>query len=103
MNRKEGLRIAGQVKKLLLERGYPVSRVVLFGSVAKGMARENSDIDIAVVTKPFGNSVMEERVDIHLASMDIDLRVETVTLRPEDFKRPFFTLGREIERTGVEV
>jgi predicted nucleotidyltransferase len=103
VNRQEGLRIARQVKELLLERGYPVSRVVLFGSVAKDTAHEQSDIDIAVVTKPFRESLMDERVDIHLASMDIDLRVETVTLRPEDFKRPFFTLAREIERTGVEV
>lgn len=102
MNCNEGLHIARQVKTLLLERGYPVRRVILFGSVAKGTAGTRSDIDIAVITSPFHSSQMEERVDIHLAGMDIDMRVETVALRPDDLKRPFFTLAREIERTGVE-
>jgi hypothetical protein len=26
-----------------------------------------------------------------------------VTLHPDDYDRPFFTLAREIEQTGVEV
>ena len=103
MKRQEGLRIAREVKTLLLKRGFPITRVVLFGSVAKGKAHEQSDIDIAVITTPFRKSRMDERVDIHLASMDVDLRVETVTLYPEDFQNKYFTLAREIERTGVEV
>ena len=103
MNRTDGLRIAREVKALLLDRGYPVKRVVLFGSVAKGIGRPESDIDIAVITDPFKDSRMEERVDIHLASMNIDMRVETVTLYPNDLEAPFFTLGHEIEKTGVDV
>jgi len=103
MKREEGLAIARQFKKHLIERGYPVQRVYLYGSVAKGIACENSDIDIAVVTAPFHSSQMQENVDVFLASKDIDLRMETVTLHPEDFSRPFFTLAREIESTGVEV
>ncbi len=103
MNRDDGLRIARQVKKVLHERGYPIRRVILFGSVANNQAHDGSDIDIAVVTNPFKQSQLEEGVDIHLASMDVDLRIETVTLHPEDFQRPFCTLAREIERTGADV
>lgn len=102
MNRNTGLRLARRFKKLLLERGYPVHRVVLFGSVAKGTAKPDSDIDIAVITDGFHESRIREGGDIFLAGKDIDLRIETVTLHPEDFNRPFFTLGRELERTGVE-
>ncbi|MDO8648864.1 MAG: nucleotidyltransferase domain-containing protein [Candidatus Peregrinibacteria bacterium] len=102
MKRDEGLRLARRFKALLLQRGYPVHRVVLYGSVAKGTSRADSDIDIAVVTDPFGVSRIREGGDILLASKDIDLRIETVTLHPSDFDRPFFTLAREIERTGVE-
>ena len=90
MKQEDGLRIAKQVKSLLLKRGFPVRRVVLYGSVAEDAAHEWSDIDIAVITSPFRESLMDERVDIHLASMDIDPRVETVTLHPEDFSYPFF-------------
>lgn len=103
MNRNEGMQLAKRFKKLLLERGYPIRRVVLYGSVARGTARPDSDIDIAVITDPFQSSRISEGGDILLASKDIDLRIETVTLHPEDFQRPFFTLAREIERTGVEI
>ena len=103
MNRDDGLRLAKRFKTLLVRRGFPVRRVVLYGSVAKGTARSDSDIDIAVVTDPFAASRIREGGDILLASKDIDLRIETVTLHPDDFDRPFFTLAREIERTGVEV
>lgn len=103
MKRERGLHIARRFKAHLLERGFPVQRVILYGSVAKGTARKDSDIDVAIVTTPFRASQMDENVDIFLASKDIDLRIETVTLHSEDFQQPFFTLGREIERTGVEV
>jgi predicted nucleotidyltransferase len=103
MNCDEGLRVARRFKELLLRRGYPVRRVVLYGSVAKGTARPDSDIDIAVVTDPFRPSRIREGGDILLASKDIDARIETVALHPEDFEQPFFALGSEIERTGVEV
>ncbi len=103
MKRDQGIALAKKLKTLLLSRGYPVQRVVLYGSVAKGTAVQESDIDIAVVTDHFLPSRLREGGDILLASKDIDLRIQTVTLRPEDFSRPFFTLAHEIERTGVEV
>lgn len=103
MRRDDGLRLAKQLKELLLLRGYPVRRVILFGSVAKNKAREQSDIDIAVITDPFQTSRMREGGDILLASKDVDLRIETICLHPSDLQRPFFALAHELERTGIEV
>jgi uncharacterized protein len=103
MKRSEGLKTARLLKEYLRSRGFPIRRVVLYGSVAQGTAGDESDIDIAVVADPFGSSQTEEGGDILLASKDIDLRIETVCLHPEDFSAPFFTLAREIERTGIEV
>ena len=93
---------AKAIARTLSEAG-DVRLGILFGSVAKGTARTDSDIDIAVITEPFHESRMREGGDILLASKDIDLHIETVTLHPEDLQRPFFALAREIERTGVEV
>ncbi|MBI3816102.1 nucleotidyltransferase domain-containing protein [Candidatus Peregrinibacteria bacterium] len=90
MNRDEGMQVAKRFKDLLLRRGYPVHHVVLFGSVAKNTAGTESDIDIAVITDAFDSSRIHEGGTILLASKDIDLRIETVTLHPEDFQRPFF-------------
>jgi predicted nucleotidyltransferase len=40
-----------------LQRKYPVSRIGVFGSYARGEATENSDLDIAVdITGPMGLS-----------------------------------------------
>jgi len=103
MNRADGIRVAKKFKELLLAKGYPVRRVILYGSVAKNTARPDSDIDIAVVTDPFLPSRIREGGDVLLLSKNVDLRIETVTLHPEDLDQPFFTLGCEIERTGVEV
>ena len=80
MNRDEGLQLARRFKRLLLRRGYPVRQVLLYGSVAKGTAGPNSDIDIAVVTAPFHPSRVREGGDILLLSKDIDLRIETICL-----------------------
>lgn len=54
--------------------------MVLFGSVAKVTARLDSDIDIAVVVEPFGESRVREGGDILLASKDIGvvLTISTV-------------------------
>jgi predicted nucleotidyltransferase len=103
VHREEGIQIARSVKELLMKRGFPVRRVLLFGSVAKGTAHGQSDIDIAVIADAFKESRIDERVDVHLASMEIDHRVETITLRPDDLQIPFFALAGEIRRTGIEV
>jgi hypothetical protein len=67
------------------------------------MSRGESDIDIAVVCDPFHSSRLDEAVDIHRASVEIDPRVETVTLRREDLNCLFFALGRELAKSGLEV
>ena len=66
------------------------------------MKREQSLV-IAVITLPFLPSRIKEGSSILHTSKDIDIRIETVTLHPEDFSRPFFTFARGIEQTGVEV
>lgn len=95
--------MAKQLKAHLLKKGLPVRRVMLFGSVARGDANTTSDIDIAVITDAFRSSRMREEGEILLASKDIDLRIETVSLHADDMQRPFCALAREIESTGIEV
>ena len=102
MKRSEGLQLASSFKQQLLKSGYPIKHVYLFGSVAKGTSDSHSDIDIAIVCYPFKISKHEENVEFLWASKDIDLRIETVTLHPEDFQNKYFTLAKEIERYGVE-
>lgn len=101
--REEALRCARALKKHLQKIGIPVERVLLFGSTLTGNTHAWSDIDVAVIHQPFHASHFEERTTIRKARRSIDLRLETICFRPEDFSRPTFALAREVQRTGVEV
>ena len=102
MNKETALRSASALRERLRAKGYPIQKVFLFGSFAKGREHEHSDIDIAVVCTPFLMSKHEENVKFLLSSKDIDLRIETVCLHPEDFDNKYFTLAKEVERYGIE-
>ncbi len=45
--------IVGKLIEDLCENGYNPSRVILFGSVAKGKAHAHSDIDVAIWDEKF--------------------------------------------------
>lgn len=103
MKKDEGLRYARLLKKKLLSAGLPVQQVYLFGSVASGEATEASDIDVAVISLPFKKSRREENVDFFRMSNDIDLRIETVCLHPEDMENRYSTLVHEVKTHGIPV
>jgi predicted nucleotidyltransferase len=52
------------LKDLLQERGINPFKIVVFGSYARGTEREDSDIDIVVVSKDFRNKSIFERVSL---------------------------------------
>ncbi|MDD5055523.1 MAG: nucleotidyltransferase domain-containing protein [Candidatus Peribacteraceae bacterium] len=91
--------------KMLLERhGFPVTQVLLFGSVAKGASHPRSDIDIAVIHLPFGNSRMEELHFLCRVEQEEDLRnIEVVYFHPEDLEDKYSTLVREVKKYGLPV
>jgi predicted nucleotidyltransferase len=103
MNRKEGLALARAFQTLLKQRGIPVVKVLLYGSVASESADGESDIDIAVICRPFRPTRHEENMELRRARRSLDVRISPYCLHPEDFTQNFFPLAREIERTGIAV
>ncbi len=101
MKKQDGLTLARKLRRVLLRQGYPVRKVILFGSTATGKAKAGSDIDIAIVTDPFLKSPFDENVRFSLLGRDIDIRIETVCLHPIDFENRYFTLAKEVERHGI--
>jgi len=85
MDKKAVLRIVGQYADAV-KRNLPVEKVVLYGSHARGTAREDSDIYVAVVIK----SLSGDYDYLHTATMlfrltrDIDLRIEPLLLEEEN-------------------
>ncbi len=102
MKKEEGLSLARAFLQALKEKNIPVQRMLLFGSVARGEAHADSDIDIAVVCLPFKPTRMEESLELWRARRDIDVSIEPLSLRPEDFNNRL-SIAREIAETGIEV
>ena len=78
MNRTEGVAIARTFREALITEGYPVERVVLFGSVARDQATEESDLDIVVICELYAETRHEENLARHRLRWSIDIRIEPI-------------------------
>jgi predicted nucleotidyltransferase len=89
--------------QLLKQQGIDVSKVILFGSYARGRANPDSDIDIVIVSTQFGQDTAEEMMLLRKISLKVDSHIEPVPLSPEDLNDNFSTFAQEIKRYGIEV
>jgi hypothetical protein len=84
-----------------LERNkIPIEKAILFGSYAKGYAKEESDIDVALVSEVFSGDRFEDRRKIIPLRRKIDNRIEPLPFKPEDFENGGI-LVEEIKKTGI--
>lgn len=78
-----------------------LKKAYLFGSYAKGVERDDSDIDIALV---FGkmDDFFSTQMQLMRLRRTIDLRIEPHPIRDKDFniQNPF---AWEIQQTGIEI
>ena len=56
--------IVRQYVEALRQHGVKVERVILYGSFAKGQPREDSDIDLVVVSESFQEMDLRERLEV---------------------------------------
>ena len=103
MKREEGLALAKRYAAAVRKSGLPIIDIYVYGSVANGNVREGSDIDIAVVSAPFGKSRHDENTTLRRVRWDIDLRIEPISLHPEDLENRYSTIGQEVKRHGISV
>jgi predicted nucleotidyltransferase len=79
-----------------------VKSLILFGSHARGSGREDSDIDVAVISEDLSGNLLEDDLLVMRARRNVDLRIEPHPFRPEDF-RDENPLVWEIKRRGVVI
>jgi len=86
----------------LKENNIPVEKDLLFGSYIKGTPREDSDIDIAVISSAFkGNRYLDRRLIVPLRR-GIDSRIEPIPFTPGEYAKGGI-LADEIKCTGQEI
>jgi predicted nucleotidyltransferase len=86
----------------LVSDEFPIKSVYLFGSYAKGEAKEYSDIDLAVVSDKFEGSRFfdKEKLNKYILKTSIDLEIHP--FRTVDFTEdnPFV---KEIIQSGLKI
>lgn len=92
-------RFAAEVQQLDLR----LQKVIVFGSYARNEQREESDIDVVLVSEDFtGAAPIDVRPMAHLLARAPFFYIEPHTFSPEQFAdwNPFV---QEIKRTGIVV
>ncbi len=86
-----------------LHLGVEVSQVILYGSYAKGCAKDYSDIDVAVVSRAFEKlDILERQRLLSKAHHRVREPLEPIGLTPAQIrKRQGF--AREVLENGVTV
>ena len=79
-----------------------ILKAYLYGSYAKGLAGQWSDIDLAIISPDFSEDLLEERVELMKLALRVDDRIEPCPFRPEDFIRDN-PLVDEISKSGIEI
>lgn len=97
-------KIVRNYKALLLERGIPVEKVLLFGSYATGKAKYWSDIDVAVVAKQFKKHGYDEEPHLRGIALDLSDDIEPHVFRAADFNGAYVDpLATQVAKYGLEI
>lgn len=104
MVKKEILIKLRKFKQLLEKEGIPVSKLLLYGSHARGTSRKDSDIDVCVVSPVFGKDRFKERLYLFHKAPVVDARIEPVPFSLKDYRKNLVSpLLHQIRKEAIEV
>jgi len=87
--------------RILLQRNYPVNRVILFGSFAKGNQHSDSDIDLAIIMKELPDP-FQTQVELLKLTWNFNTLVEPHPFDEDDFNSSQPMID-EIRKEGIEI
>lgn len=114
MNKLEGIRLTTEERKSLqeisqvLKSRLPVSRVILFGSKARGDAAPDSDMDLLVLTSCPVTGKLRDEISESLADINLrdDIVMSSISVSEEEWNNGlihYAAIHREVERDGCEL
>ena len=101
MDQKSAIEIGRKYLLLLLKNNYPVNRMFLYGSYARGNQHSDSDIDLAVILNELPDP-FQTQVNFLKLTWKFDTRVEPHPFDEKDFT-PANPVIKEILRNGIEI
>lgn len=87
MDKGTVLRIIADFAKALESEGVRRQKIVLFGSHSTGTQREDSDIDLVVVSEDFAGKGYWERIEILSAAIcTVFQPIEAIAMTPQEWQ-----------------
>jgi len=87
MDKRRVYEIISAFRNVLESKGIKAEKIILFGSYATGQYRQDSDIDIVVISRDFKNKSYWERIDILSdAIYDIFEPIEATAFTPDEWQ-----------------
>ncbi len=92
----------------VLKSDLPISRVILFGSKARGTGDIYSDIDLLVLTSCPVTTSLRERISERLAEINLedDVMLSSIVVAEQDWSDGLINhmlIHSEVERVGCEI
>lgn len=111
MARKQGVIKNKVVKKEissfynLIKGIYPVKKIILYGSYAKGAATKDSDIDVGIIVDlPDSVNKVDITSELFRIARKVDTHIEPLCILWSEYKNhERGSILSEIVRTGVEI
>ncbi len=88
MDKNSVTEIISHFKKILETKGIKKSKIILYGSYAKGTQREESDIDLVVISEDFRGKDFWERINLLSDSIyEVFAPIEATAFTPEEWEQ----------------
>ena len=103
MAKKAIIHVVKKYIEYLQKNGIKIESVVIFGSYANNTARNDSDIDILVISKSFGKNRVKEGQDLFKCTRFVDARIEPIPVSKIEYEKGDNPFINEIKKYGIEV
>lgn len=94
--------IADKYYTILIRAGFPLEKIIIFGSYSRSLQKEHSDIDIAVVLKKYSKDRFNTRLELMKYAREFEEVIEAHPFLSSEFDEsdPFVF---EILKDGIEI
>ncbi|MBU4070176.1 MAG: nucleotidyltransferase domain-containing protein [Nanoarchaeota archaeon] len=88
-----------------IEKKTKVNEMILFGSMAKGLEKENSDVDLIIVSEDFSGQKSFKRSPQFYFMWDSKYDLDVICLTPVELKEKKKQIGivKEAVREGIKI
>ena len=90
-------------RKALEAKGVKIDKIILYGSWANGTQREDSDIDLVVISKDFKEKDFWQRINmLSDAIYEVFVPIEAIAFTPEEWESGNSSVADYAQKNGRE-